>query len=40
MIKRIKRIIEAIHFRIFIALIGFQLRRELAKIERMIEDDK
>lgn len=38
MIKRIKRIIEAIHFRIFITLIGFQLKRDIAKVERMMED--
>lgn len=33
----IKRIIEAIHFKTFIMKIGSELKRELAKAERIIE---
>ena len=38
--NRIRKLAEAIHFRIFITLIGFQLKRDIAKVERMMEDDE
>lgn len=38
--RRIMRIIEAIHFEIFVFRIGYELRRDLAKADRLIADDK
>lgn len=34
----IKRIIEAIHFKIFVMKISSELKRELAKAERIVEE--
>lgn len=38
--RKIKKIIKAIHFKIFIFRIGCELRRDLAKVDRLIADDK